>query len=214
MELYADGVVVALDAPELPPRSVDAPDVSALPGARIVASAGWEDASTVVRAGCVRGPSDRFIQGLEGVLFDKATWFMLRAVDARTTELATTATAGQIQSGLVEETRLGKLDTGATLAMHNLLTFAGEDGDVLLCSAVCTTTADVASPATSPALSCATIAGSLHVEGAHAPLPDPSLWMRAFIYGVEQPLVGGAVVGTLFVLVAVVLIRRRPRARR
>ncbi len=207
MDLYRDDVVVALDAPELPSRSVDAPDVSALPGARIVASGAWEDRATVVRAGCVRGPSDRFVQGLEGALFEKATWFMLRAVDARTTELVTTSTAGDIQSGLVAETKLGKLDTGASLAMHNLLTFAGEDGDVLLCSAVCTTT-------DAPSASCDEVTRSLRVEGAHAPLPEPALWMRAFIYGVEHPMVGGAVVGALFMIVAVVLIARRPRARR
>lgn len=209
MELYRDGVLVALDAPELPPRPVDVPDVSALPGARIVASGAWEDAATAVRAGCVRGPSDRFVQGLEGVLLEKATWFMLRAVDARTTELATTATAGEIRSGLVEETRVGKLDTGAALTMHSILTFAGEDGDVLLCSAVCTSAADASS-----ATSCADITGSLRVEGGHAPLPAPSLWMRGFIYGVEHPIVGGAVISALFALVACVLIARRPRAHR
>lgn len=205
-ELYRDaGLAIAWAPPDLPSKIVDSPDVSGLPGARVVGAAAYQDEFTTVRAGCVRGPSDRFVQGLEGVLFDKATWFMLRAADARTTELATTGTAGEIQAGLVEETRSGRVDTGATLAMHSTLTFVGEDRDVLLCSAICTTRASAP---------CPSIVAALRVEGAHAGLPEPSLWMRAVFFTAERPLVGGVIAGALFLVAATVLALRRPRRRR
>lgn len=205
-ELFREGDLrVAWEAPPgLAPVPRDAPDVSALPGARVVAQASYGDASTIALAGCVRGPSDRFVAGLEGVLFDKATWLVLRAVDAQPIELAVTATGGSIADGYILEDRVGKVRDGA-LTIRSALTFVGGDRDVLLCAAACVTRADAP---------CAASTTTLHADGEHGPPPDPALWMRAVFYAAEHPLEVGAAFAVLFIAVAVVLVRRRPRSQR
>lgn len=215
--LYRDGELeIAWDPPDAPAVAFDTPDVSNVPGARIVAATARADAGVRVGAGCLRGPSGRFVPGLETVLFDKATWFMLRAADARPTEMAITATSGAIEDGLVTQDRTGVLDTQDRIAIRGLLTFVGEERDAVLCAVVCVTGPDVPCPVGATARERgddATPITSLHAAGPHASPPEPAAWMKAIFWGAEHPREAGAVLAILFLVVASALVVSRPRRR-
>src|SRR4051794_20837557 len=109
---------VAWDAPDfVPDPNATTPDVSKLPGAKIVADVAFAGDGVVVRAGCARGPSDRFAKGIEDVLLDRATAFALKAAGAAPSEIAITDSGGSIDEGLVTRDLDGKSD-GKAFHIH------------------------------------------------------------------------------------------------
>jgi len=212
-ELYRDpsGAPIALWSPPSLDLGSDpsTPDVSRMPGAVLVASVVYGAApGTRVRAGCARGPSDRFAKGIEDVLFDRATSFALATEGVTPDELAVVDGGGAIEDGLVSQHRSGKakVEPGAperAIALEHVLTFAGRDRDVLLCSVLCV----------GPRTSCEDVSRSLHVEGAHALPPPPSLLTRSVFFAADHPLVALALVGLVFVGASAFIVNRRSRGR-
>jgi hypothetical protein len=204
--LYRDGGLSIVWAP--PPVARDAsaapPDVSRVPGARVVADEAFVGDGLVARAGCARAASDRFAKGLEDVLFDRATGFALRAEKLSAIEIAVTGASGKIDDGLVGEDVAGKSERGAFRVRH-VLTFAGPDRDVVVCTALCL---DEGAPAR-----CKSIVESLRAEGTHAPPPPPSLLTRSIFFAADHPLASGALLAAAFAIAGAWFVARRPRRR-
>jgi len=196
-------------------ESAQAPDVSRLPGASIVAAVAFGDRATLrVRAGCARGPSGRFAKGIEDVLLDRATWFALASETLTPSEMAIVEVRGTIDDGLIEEQRDGKVAAVAAspdgsdraVAMRHLLTFAGKDRDILLCSVMCV--------GPDKAGQCHDVTRSLRLVGTHAPPPPPSLLTHAVFFAADHPVLSLGLVVLAFVLVSGVILWRRPRSLR
>lgn len=189
--LVAEGVGRVVESP--PPESID---VSRLPGARMVALAKLEDGATVAFAGCARGSSARFAPGLEGVLFGRGRDLSMASLGVPAREVVVEGETSDAQR--FEQVVVGRTDRGP-LRVHQVLTFAGPDRDVLLCSLAC------AGPSCEGA--------KLAVEGQPPDVPPPHVALRAFFAAASHPratAVGGALV---LALCAAFILARRPRPR-
>jgi hypothetical protein len=186
------------------------PDVSKLPGASFVGQLAYETQGIVVRAGCVRGPSDRFAPGIEGVLFERATFLVNKVAGVTPAELFVTSTT--TDAPVLEQRLLGHERNGGELAIKHALTFVGADSDVLLCSVVCVgrTATGAGGQGDGP---CARALDGFTIAGTPAPPPDPSLLVRSVFYVAEHPssvLAGLALAGALAIAA---LLRFRPYPR-
>lgn len=192
-------VTLPYEVAVVPEADLRPPDVSKLSGARVVRARGWDgDAALVVRAGCARGPADRFVPGVEDVLFEKATWFALEGSGAKPAEIFV---ARARDTDRTFERRLeGRDDVGAVTVEH-LLAFAGAHRDAVLCSVACR----------GPAAECAKV--TLRIEGQSAPLPEPSWWIRGVLLAAEHPATALAAALAATVAVVAVLLWRRPYPR-
>jgi len=183
-----DGAV-AVGAERLP-----APDVSRIPGARLLSLQGWDAPAATVRAGCVGGPSGRYAPGIEEVLFEKATWMTLTRAGIQPVGLGLTGSADTDRT--FARTLEGR-DGAAAVRIEHVMAFAGDDRDVIFCSALCRGDAAVCAGAT------------LAVEGASAPPPRPSLVVRSALLAAEMPMAFfGALLAAVAVVVALILWRR------
>ena len=197
-------VTVDLD-PSLAPRELTEPDVSKLPGARLVASFAVDGGGLEVSGGCVRAPSGRFVPGIEGVLFERATALVLRTSKLDPTELAVSKSSAD-EAGLFTQ-RLEGHTTERTLGIAHLLTFVGADRDALLCTVVCS------SPSERGSGECAPVLETLRIVGSHAPPPDPGLLARTLFLAADHPRPALATLGVVAALIIAWVLARRPRPR-
>lgn len=177
---------------QLPLESVD---VSRLPGAEVVVLARFDAPSFVAYMGCARGASGRFAPGLEGVLFDRAMGLAFK-----TMSLSPAHT--HIVSETSDGTRFEQVVEGAPndlLRVHQLITFAGDDRDLLLCSVVCSGTGCSES--------------RLTVQGSPPAAPPPNVVLRSVFFAAEHPagVLGGVTV--LAALLVGLLLWKRPYPR-
>ncbi len=183
---------------------VELPDVSKLPGAHVVTAIGLRSGTIALRYGCVRAPSDRFVPGVESVLFERATALALRAAHETPSELGRTRGSSDETGGLYTEELEGRA-RDRKIAVAHALTFVGDDRDALLCTVVCSEDERDAT--------CSRAVATLRVVGAHAPPPKPGIVSRAAFFAADHPTValgGGAlVVG----LVVAWILRARPRGK-
>jgi hypothetical protein len=191
--------------PLLAPRTLVEPDVSKLPGARFVAGLAIFDEGIDLSGGCVRAPSDRFVPGIESVLFERATSLALRASALTPTELATTKSSSD-PSGLYTRTLEGRT-AEKSIGIAHVLTFAGSDRDALLCTLVCSSPTDRGNS------DCTETLASLRIVGAHAPPPDPSLLARTLFLAADHPKPALASLAVVTALIIVWVLARRPRPR-
>ncbi len=190
-QLVAEGVGPIVESPA--PETID---VSRLPGARMVALAKMEDGGAVAFAGCARGSSARFAPGLEGVLFGRGRDLSMASLGVPAREVVIERESSDAQR--FEQVVVGRTDRGP-LRVHQVLTFAGPDRDVLLCSLAC------AGPGCDRSV--------LAVEGQPPDVPPPNIALRAFFAAASHPratAVGGALV---IVACAALILARRPRPR-
>jgi hypothetical protein len=182
----------ALDAAALPKL-----DVSRLPGAEVVSRLAFEAPSARAGGGCARGSSGRFVPGIEGVLFEKATWFALQGAELSpdTLEVRTSETT----AGVTRQSLRGRRGSD-TVAIEHLLGFAGPDSDVVLCSTVCVGEAAICESAS-----------RIELEGTPAPAPAPGLLLRSALAAVEHPVEAALGLGVGGVLVVALLLAKRPR---
>lgn len=185
---------VRAHVPAMPsvPVATDAVDVSRLPGARIVAMQRWESSDSVAMAGCARGPSARFAPGLEGILFERARSAGLGAMKLAPRDLS-------LVSEDAPDRAYRRVFTGSTdrgdVRITELLTFTGEDKDLLLCLAICEGKGCSESDVT--------------IEGELVEPPRPDLFVRSFFYAAEHPApVLGTAAFVMAALTALVLWRR------
>jgi hypothetical protein len=200
----ADGFGVTVGVPnearELERSELPQPDVSRLPGASIIALRGWDGGDAIVRAGCVRGPSSRFAPGIEEVLFEKATWLTLTRAGVEPASVRLLSSENGERSFLRV---LGGRDGEKATHLEHLIVFAGDDRDVILCSALCR----------GPAAICEEGTATLAIEGSSAPLPRPSLLVQSALWAAGDPTTALGVVAGAAVLVIVVLLWKRPYPR-
>ncbi len=194
----ADGVRVMLSGvdetlAEIPAAELEPLDVSKLPGARIVARRGLRDANGEVHAGCARGPSDRWVDGIEGVLFERATALALRAARVRPDALSVVGSTAAPVLGQTLEGKVGE----RPLAVEHTIAFVGPARDLELCSVV----------------SVGGARARLDVSGELQAPPEPRLWMRAVVGAAEHPLAALCIAVAVGALGVGVLLWRRPRPR-
>jgi hypothetical protein len=181
-----------VDVAGLPPI-----DVSRLPGASLVGRVAFETDALRAGGGCARGPSDRFVPGIEGVLFEKATWFALRGAALEPVGLEQ---RGAESAPSLERRTLRGRDGERVVVVEHVLSFVGPDSDVLLCSTVCV----------GDAAGCER-AARIEVEGAPSPPPTPALWMRAALGAIEHPHASLVGLGLAAAGVVALVLAKRPR---
>jgi hypothetical protein len=193
--LEAEAHSIVVRAPGEAVERTPAPDVSKLAGAEVVAWLELEADGSHTVAGCIRGPSDRFAPGIEEVLFERATWLAQSSLGVHPREVAMSSQHATATG--FDQTKTGKTDRGIFIVAH-AITFDGDASDLLLCSVACEG-------------ECNGVA--LTVEGAPPPVPAPNVFVRSFLWGAERPRVSLGVLGALVLLVAAVILWRRPRPR-
>ena len=197
-----DGFAVTLGLPALAveraPETLPRPDVSRLPGAALLSVRGWDTAETIVRAGCVGGPSSRYAPGIEDVLFEKATWMTLTRAGLHPEQLGQTAA---VDTDRTFQRTLEGVEGGASVRIEHALAFDGPDRSVLFCSALCRGEASACKEVT------------LVIEGASAPPPRPSLVVRSALLAAEMPMVFFAGAAALVVAAVALILWRRPYPR-
>lgn len=184
------------------PFAVEAPDVSKLPGARVVSTDGLEHGGQKTRIGCVRAPSDRFVPGIEGVLFERATALALKAAGEAPSGLARTRGTSDAEGGLYTEGHEGAAGDRRIVVGH-LLSFVGDERDALLCTAVCS---EPASDKT-----CAASVGTLRLVGPHPPPPTPGLVARGAFFAADHPTLSLSLAAVVTGMVVARLLSNRPK---
>lgn len=201
-ELFAEGeLAIGFDPPEgaraLDPASLPKLDVSRLPGAELLGRLAFEAPSARAGGGCARGSSGRFVPGIEGVLFEKATWFALQGAELAPDALE--LRANETSGGVTRQSLRGRRGDDA-VAIEHLLAFAGPDSDVVLCSTVCVGDAAICE-----------VASRIELEGASSPPPTPGLFVRGALAAVEHPYEAALGLGLGAALLVALVLAKRPR---
>ncbi len=170
-------------------------DVSRLPGAELVASGMWETPEARVISGCVSGPGDRFVDGIEEVLFEKATWLSMRTLEREAAALVPAPAAPADVPNIRQRLLVGATTEKRPLRVQHLLAFHGDDSDLLLCSIACEGACDDV---------------ALVLEGTAGTTPAPSWLMRTGLEAAEHPTPTFGVLSAITFAVASVIVWRRP----
>lgn len=163
-------------------------DVSKLPTARVEHALRFVDGANEQAGACVSLSSSLYVEGLEEVLFEKASYLVTTVLPVG--ELAPIRRPETTQ-GAFAERRLASRAGSA----HHVLTF---DGDrMIVCSAVCRGACND---------------HGLQVTGESAARPSPSWLATAAERCLEHRRATGAVLAVVFFLVSAWLVARRPGA--
>ncbi len=176
---------------EVPTTTTTGPltlDVSNLPTARVERAVRLVDGEGERAGACVSLASSLYVEGLEDVLFEKASYLVTKVLPVG--ELAPVR-GGAPTPGAFAERRLA---SGAG-SVHHALTF--DDGRAIVCSAVCRG-------------ACAD--AGLRVAGESAPPPAPSWLATAAERCLEHRGATGVALVLAFVVVSAWLVARRPGA--
>jgi hypothetical protein len=206
IELGGDAVAtLVLDAgtevasPQPPP-----PDVTRLPGARLVAFEVARDADVTVQIGCVRSTSDRWVPGLEGVVFERALSLSLAPLAIRPQRLAREEPPS-VPGATAVERHVGAALGDRRLEVVQLIAFLGERRDAVACSVL---TLDHRPGGTG-----SSIAGSIAMVGDLREPPPPGAFARALFWSAEHPAAAMAIAAVLGILIVGGLLATRPRRR-
>jgi hypothetical protein len=163
-------------------------DVSKLPTARVeraIRLVGGEDEHA---GACVSLSSSLYVEGLEEVLFEKASYLVTTVLPVG--ELAPIRRPETTQGAFAERRFASRAGSA-----HHVLTFDGER--VVVCSAVCRG---------------ACSDGGLQITGESAAAPAPSWLASAAERGLEHRSATGAALTIAFFLLSAWLVARRPGA--
>jgi hypothetical protein len=172
-------------------------DVSRLPGATVTSAQRFEGLTTRWFAGCVTGASSRFVDGVQSVLFEKATWLALSNFEQKPARLTTLTRDGSLAQ--YEQLLEGLGSEGTPFRVHHVLTFHGDRHDLLLCSMACR------------GAECRQ--SELQLSGTPPPQPEPGLLARTLLASIEHAEVSVAGLGTLLAVASLLVILRRPYPR-
>jgi hypothetical protein len=182
-------------------------DLSRLPMARLEGAWGarWSDGR--VFALCVAAPSDRYVSGIEPILFDRATALALTALDVRAYDPSRASlardprTVSQRVTARPREAPSGADGVrGDVIEIEHVLGFAGAEREALICTAACV----------GPAARCGSV--MLRLAGDVRDAPAPGILARATIAAAQHPR-GALALGVVVGLAALaLLLARRPRA--
>lgn len=203
----APGVTLRIAAPpgarEEPESALVPIDVSAVPGARVVALRGFADGAVTVRAACVVAPSDRWAPGLEELVLGRATG--LAAAGLRVPIERWDAGPIEKRSDRFEQRVSGRVGDREAAGIAHTLAFVGKEHEVLVCSVACAAAPDA------PRQACASALAGSGVTGALAAAPPPSPLVRSVLFAAEKPYETAAIAIVLGALAIALLLARRPR---
>jgi len=189
-----DVVDIPAELTEAPTASLAPLDVSKLPGAVLVSRRAFEKGTDAVHAGCARAPSDRWVDGIQGVLFERATALALRAASVTPSALA--PVESESTDRVFRQRLEGRIDD-RPLSVEHALFFVGARRDVELCTVVA-----VGAPRP-----------RLEVSGKLEAPPAPGLLLRTLVGSAEHPVVAGTALAVLGALIVALVLWRRPRTR-
>lgn len=198
--------VVPSAAVEVSAENLPRFEVSGLPGARIALRRGFLDgAGTNVHVACVEAPSDRWAPGMEEVVFSVANGVAHRAVKERLPIERWEAGSIVSKDQRFEQKAFGKgaADRSSTnVTAKHVLGFEGVQHEVVLCSVLCDERPDQTA--------CSDLVERAQLEGLVV-APPPSLLVQAVFFTAEKPADAAAIVGVLGILVAGIVLAKRPR---
>jgi len=204
------GVWVSVRLPEGARRVADEAlpiaDVSGLPGAWIAARAGWAAGSVEVTVICAAGPAAGWAPGVEELVLGRASQIAERAIGGEGTRLPAGAIEaegprfGQAFAGVV---RRGE-ETQRARGRH-VLGFAGEPRVGIACTIICV------EPEASGI--CEGLIVGAAAEGAWRQAPPPSALSRSILLAAERPYEVLGAGGAAALLIAALVIAKRPRPR-
>jgi hypothetical protein len=195
--VFTTGVAVA---PSAPARSLPEPSIP-VSGVRVVASLGWDDSAASVRVVCAQSASDRWIPGLEDLVFDSATGLARAQVaDLKSIGLSASRVVG------VEGARrtLHGETTHSAISGAHVLAFVGPSRDALLCTLTCVEGVKAA---------CAPILETARFEGKTTQAPAASATVQAALAFADHPLWGVGVAALIALVATGLVLARRPRPR-
>jgi hypothetical protein len=207
------GVRLTLKLPsgarEEPEGALPSIEVAAFPGASLTLRRGYEgEGGVVLRAACVRAPSDRWAPGIEELVLGRATGIARSAAPAdldRWDAAEIQAVGSRFEQRLSGEGRSQGRPVKA-IGRH-MLGFAGESRDAVLCSLVCV------EPASAEPSACSELVLAATPEGAFTEAPPPSALVRLVLLTAARPREAGIVFALTAALVVLVVLARRPRPR-
>ena len=204
------GATLVLRLPEgaarEPDEALPALAVPSLPGARIAARRGWQSSGLTLRAACMAAPAGGWAPGVEEIVLARATQLAREALAGK----ASPFTVGeQTAAGSGFEQRFeGSLRQGGdTLSVRgrHWLGFAGDAPDAVVCTAVCTEP--------QAASGCEALIVAASRGGTWAEVPPPNVLARTLLLAAEHPHQALGVLVTGSLVVAALIIARRPRPR-
>jgi hypothetical protein len=201
------GARLALDAPEGAAREPESAlpfvDLSSLPGARVAAREGWTRGPLTLRAVCATAPASGWAPGVEEIIMGRASQIARGALGVTVTSLD----AGEIDhtQQVFVQPFSGAAERGAdalSLTGRHYLGFAGEPRAAIVCSIACTEPAG--------AHACAPLIERSGPAGLWQDPPPPSLVVRSILLAAGQPYIALGVLAVIAVVLAALVIARRP----
>lgn len=181
-------------------------DVSSLPGATVPVRAGFRGPSASVRVVCAMAPSRGWAPGVEQIVMGRASQIARGAIGGEIARFDATDTA---PVGLRFEQRfeadVARGTEHARAIGKHVLGFAGEAKDAIVCSVVCV------EPEAQQG--CRALIDGAKTEGAWVEPPPASVAVHAILMAAERPVEAMAIVGAATILIAALVIARRPRPR-
>lgn len=199
-------VAVPADAVAEPADALPAIDVSQLPGASVPVRAGFRGSAATLRVVCATAPSRGWAPGVEGIVMARASQIARGALGGEVTRFEATDTAAaatRFEQRFHAGVKRG--DEALAAEGRHVLGFAGESRQAVVCSVVC------AEPEGRG--SCAALVEAAAPIGAWVEAPPPSLLVRGILLASAQPAVAIGIVGAATILLAALVIARRPRPR-
>ncbi|MBM4357616.1 MAG: hypothetical protein FJ096_05840 [Deltaproteobacteria bacterium] len=177
------------------------PDLSSVPGARLLLSAAWERAGTRSDAACVAVPLPTWLPGLETALLDGAS------SRARVAAGLDALTPGPVErlGDRISQGFEGRASDVVARGRH-VLGFRSGGRELVACTVVCTERRSASSSAR-----CEVDEPQVRVLAAFEAEPSPGLIVRLLLGAAERPRLALGAVGVGLVLVAALLVWRRPR---
>lgn len=189
-----------------PADALPAIDVSNLPGAALPVRAGFRDAAVTLRVVCATAPSRGWAPGVEQIVMARASQIARGALGGEVTRFEATdtkAVATRFEQRFQASVKRG--DEALAAEGRHALGFAGEARQAVVCSVVCAEREGGGR--------CAPLVEAAAPLGAWVEPPPPSLLVRGILLAAEQPMVAVGIVGAATILLATLVIAKRPRPR-
>lgn len=196
------------------PSALPAIDVSTLPGATVPVRVGFSAGEMSVRAVCATAPSRGWAPGVEQIVMGRASQIARGAIGgeiARFDATDTLAVGARFEQRFEAEVKRDGASASASASASarvigkHVLGFAGESRDAIVCSVVCVEPVG--------ARACGGMIDGARAEGAWVEAPAASVVVRGILLAAERPVEATAGVGVVAMMMAAVVIARRPRPR-
>jgi hypothetical protein len=185
---------------------VPSPDLTNLPGGRVVVRRAYGDKACTLRAICVAAPARGWAAGVEEIILGRASQLAKEALGAEVSSF----TAGgpkEVGAGFEERFEGRVRREGEVIAVRgrHWLGFAGTPREAFVCTVACTEPP--------PARTCEAVVDAAAPTGAWLEAPPPSLLARSVMLAASSPWWALAVLVAASLVIATAVIVGRPRPR-